>query len=136
MTDEIDPEREPEAAAEFDRQMRKETYSLREQNDAFRTDQALVSERIARDQLVITRGVAAHGNAFIDRALQAVREFSDFTEDNDPWGEYDFGAFALDGVPLYWKIDSYDNELEYGSPDPRDPALTRRVLTILLAEEY
>ena len=136
MTDEIDPEREPVAAAEFDRQMRKETHSLREQNDAFRTDPALIGERIARDQLVITRGLAARGNAFIDRAMQAVREFSDFTEDNDPWGEHDFGAFELDSVPLYWKIDAYDNELEYGSPNPRDPALTRRVLTIMLAEEY
>ena len=110
--------------------------TVRELNDAFRKDPAVVGVRLARDELVITRGVAAHGNAFIDRAVNAVREFSDFTEDNDPWGEHDFGAFTLDGVQLFWKIDCYDNELAYGSPDPRDPAQTRRALTILLAEEY
>jgi hypothetical protein len=110
--------------------------TIRELNDAFRTDEALVGERIARDELVITRGVAAHGNAFIDRAVQAVRAFSDFTPDNDPWGEHDFGAFELDGESLLWKIDCYDSRLDMGSPDPRDAALTRRVLTILLAGEY
>jgi hypothetical protein len=110
--------------------------TIREQNDTFRTDAALIGERIARDQLVITRGVAALGNAFIDRAMQAVRAFSGFTEESDPWGEHDFGAFDLDGETLNWKIDAYDNELKYGSPDPRDPAQTRRVLTVLLAGEY
>ena len=37
---------------------------------------------------------------------------------------------------LNWKIDCYDRALEYGSPDPGDAEKTRRVLTILLAEEY
>ena len=44
--------------------------------------------------------------------------------------------FEIDGQDLLWKIDYYDNELEYGSPNPADPNVTRRVLTILLADEY
>jgi hypothetical protein len=112
------------------------TPRIRELNDEFRTDPASIGVRIARDQLMITRGVSAHGNAFIDRAVKAVREFSDFTEDNDPHHEHDFGIFELDGETLNWKIDYYDNQLENGSPDASDPDRTRRVLTILLAEEY
>jgi hypothetical protein len=105
-------------------------------NDAFRTTPFPDGSAIGKDELVITRGVADRGNAFVDRAVTAVREFSDFTEDNDPFGEHDFGIFELDGVTLFWKIDCYDRSLECGSPDPADPAVTRRVLTILLAEEY
>src|SRR5215470_14439249 len=105
-------------------------------NDAFRTQHFAIAPLIAQNQLVVTRGVAEHGNDFIDRAVKAVRNFSDFTEDNDPHGEHDFGIFTLDGLTLNWKIDYYDEDLEYGSPDPADPAVTRRVLTILLAEEY
>jgi hypothetical protein len=112
------------------------TPRIRDLNDALRTSPLLIGTRLATGELVITSGVAAKGNEFIDRAVKAVREFSDFNEDNDPYGEHDFGALTLDGVSLNWKIDCYDNALEYGSPDPADPSLTRRILTILLAEEY
>jgi hypothetical protein len=111
------------------------TEQIRALNDAFRTH-PFIGAALASNELVITRGVADYGNDFIDRAVTAVRRFSDFTEDNDPYGEHDFGSFDLDAVKLFWKIDYYDRKLEYGSPDPADPAVTRRVLTILLAEEY
>jgi Protein of unknown function (DUF3768) len=55
---------------------------------------------------------------------------------NDPHGEHDFGSFEYSGQTIFWKIDYYDMRLKWGSPDPADPAVTRRVLTILLAEEY
>jgi Protein of unknown function (DUF3768) len=91
---------------------------------------------LAKQQLVITHAVASHGDDFIDRALAAVRRFRNFGPDNDPYGEHDFGIFELDGETLNWKIDYYDRELRYGSDDPSDAEKTRRVLTILLAEEY
>jgi uncharacterized protein DUF3768 len=112
------------------------TQAIRELNDALRTSRDHIGVMLAKELLVITHGVAAKGNAFIDRAMKAVREFSDFTEDNDPDGEHDFGIFELDGIALNWKIDYYDRDLKYGSADPSDPEKTRRVLTILLAEEY
>jgi hypothetical protein len=37
-----------------------------------------------------------------------VRDFVDFTEDNDPYGEHDFGSFTVSGVKIFWKIDYYD----------------------------
>jgi hypothetical protein len=105
-------------------------------NDAFRTADAAIGVPLANGQLVITSGVAALGSDFVDRAVSAVRRYRNFGPDNDPYGEHDFGSFDLDAVKLFWKIDYYDENLEYGSPDPSDPAVTRRVLTILLAEEY
>ena len=69
-------------------------------------------------------------------ALLAVRSFKDFTEDNDPHGEHDFGSFDLAGQKFFWKIDYYDLEVCYASDDPSDPAQTTRVMTIMLAEDY
>ena len=105
-------------------------------NDAFRTDLFAIGAALAGNKLYITRGIADRGNDFIDRTVQAVGEFSDFTGANDPHGEHDFGSFELDGIKLFWKIDYYDLDLQYDSPDPADHAATRRVLTIMLAEEY
>ena len=110
--------------------------TLRALNDAFRTDPCPIAVRVARNHLMITPGVLAHGNAFVARAVEAVRTFTDFTPESDPWGEHDFGTFELDGFRLNWKIDCYDTQLQNGSPDPRDPEQARRVLTILLAAEY
>jgi hypothetical protein len=61
---------------------------------------------------------------------------SEFTPDNDPHGEHDFGSFTLVGRKFFWKIDYYDREMVHGSEEPADPAKTMRVLTILLASEY
>jgi uncharacterized protein DUF3768 len=112
------------------------TERIRELNDAFRRDPSLLGVQIGLDKLVVTRGVAARGDDFVNRACQAVRDYADFDEGNDPYGEHDFGRFTLDDAELFWKIDYYDTQLEYGSPNPADPDVTRRVLTIMLAEEY
>lgn len=112
------------------------TARIRELNDAFRTSLGGFSLGIAFGTVAVTAGVRARGDGFVDRAYAAVRAFDAFTEANDPWGEHAFGAFDLDGVRLNWKIDYYDNHRDHGSPDPADPAVTHRVLTLLLAEEY
>jgi hypothetical protein len=111
------------------------SLEIRALNDEFRTQRSLIGSAIADNTLVITSGVAAHGNDFVDRAVHAVREYSAFNEGNDPYGEHDFGSFELDGENLFWKID-YDPLFDGRSRDPADAAVTRRVLTILLAEEY
>ena len=106
-------------------------------NDAFRaTVTGLNGPWLVSGELVVTRGVASRDNDFLSRAVRAVHEFADFTPDNDPWGEHDFGIFELDGERLNWKIDYYDAAFLFGSEDPTDHLKTRRVLTILLAEEY
>jgi hypothetical protein len=65
---------------------------------------------------------------------RAVESFSSFSEDNDPYGEHDFGSLKFEGQKIFWKIDYYDQELKYWC-DPLDKAC-RRVLTVMLAEEY
>ena len=64
--------------------------------------------------------------------LAAVRRHV-FTEAEGP--EHDRGTLRLAGVEVRFKIDCYDRALEWGSPDPGDPAVTTRVLTIMLPED-
>jgi hypothetical protein len=86
--------------------------------------------------VVITAGIEPMPAAQRKSLLAKVRSFDDFTEDNDPHGEHDFGAVDEGGVRYFWKVDYYDRSTEFGSPDPADPAVTTRVLTIMLADEY
>jgi hypothetical protein len=72
----------------------------------------------------------------VAQLLRAVADFAAFGPDNDPHGEHDCAVLEHDGERLIWKIDYYDRALTYGSPDPADPAVTQRVLTVMLASEY
>ena len=85
---------------------------------------------------MLTEGVQNLSEDLRFEILQQVRSFDDFTPDNDPYGEHDFGAFNMQGHRVYWKFDYYDRNTQLGSPDSSDPEQTNRVLTILLAEEY
>jgi len=66
--------------------------------------------------------------------LREVRAFDMFTEGNDPYREHDFGSIIWQGQKVFWKVDYYDQRLEYGE-DPLSPDC-RRVLTVMLASEY
>jgi hypothetical protein len=70
------------------------------------------------------------------RVLLAVQSFSNFTKDNDPHPEHDFGSIEIDGAKYFWKIDYYDLAMQFGSESPEDPEQTTRVLTIMRADEY
>jgi hypothetical protein len=85
---------------------------------------------------MMTVGVGALPDMVRAAALQRVGAFEDFTEDNDPHGEHDFGSFDLVGRKFFWKIDYYDKWTEFGSQDPTNPEITTRVLTLMLADEY
>jgi hypothetical protein len=87
-------------------------------------------------QTVATKGIRSLSGDAQRAIFSRVRSFSDFTKDNDPYGEHDFGTFEFEGTRINWKIDYYDNDLRYHSPNPADSAVTSRVLTIMLAEEY
>lgn len=84
----------------------------------------------------MTNGVQSLGQNAIKNIVSLVQNYSNFSEDNDPYGEHDFGSFEFDNHKLFWKIDYYDKACEMGSPDPSDPNQTTRVLTIMLANEY
>jgi hypothetical protein len=87
-------------------------------------------------RVVITAGIQALGAAMIRQIDEAVTSFSAFGEANDPYGEHDFGAVEVQGRVILFKIDYYDLDLQHLSPDPADPAVTQRVLTLMLADEY
>ena len=87
-------------------------------------------------RVMVTTGVSALGPRFLEAALAAVATFDGFDRDNDPYGEHDFGALTVGGVRLLWRIDYYDASMAGGSPDPADPSVTTRVLTIMLASEW
>jgi hypothetical protein len=99
-------------------------------NDALRTT-------FTGGHVMLTEGIQALPDEAKATVIAEVQGFQSFTEDNDPHGEHDFGAFDLAGAgKVFWKIDYYDLTLTMGSRDPADPSRTTRVLTIMLASEY
>lgn len=65
--------------------------------------------------------------------VRAVATFDNFCRANDPHSEHDLGAFNFDDHEVFFKIDHLDRTLTYHSPDP---AVTARVITLMVAEEY
>jgi hypothetical protein len=98
-------------------------------NDNFRS--TFVGGRV-----VMTAGVNALPIDTKARVLLAVQSFSNFTTDNDPHGEHDFGSFQIENETYFWKIDYYALDMDGGSEDSADPEKTTRVLTIMRADEY
>jgi hypothetical protein len=106
-----------------------DTLVIRRLNDEFR--------RTGRGgRIMMTSGIERLGSEAVDRIMTEVRAFSAFKEGNDPYGEHDFGSLTVEGYRIFWKIDYYGKDLIAHSPDPADPALTTRILTVMLAEEY
>lgn len=87
-------------------------------------------------QVAITYGVLDLPDGAAVMAIVKAGAYDDFNAENDPYGERDFGAFTLAGETLFWKIDYYDRDMRFASPDPVDPDVTIRLMTIMLASEY
>ena len=109
--------------------MDSKTARIRALNDELR-------QNFAGGIAVMTPGIAALGAEAVARIVKTIAVFDDFCHANDPHEEHDFGAFDADGHQVFFKIDYYDESLTYHSPDPADPSVTKRVITIMLAEEY
>jgi hypothetical protein len=86
--------------------------------------------------LVMTKDIIALGAKRQMTILSAIAAFDSFDPENDPYGERDFGALTVDGERIFFKIDYLDRSLTGHSPDPADPSITARVLTVMLAEDY
>lgn len=87
-------------------------------------------------KIMLTCGVAALDEEEKARVLSALRAFNSFNQDNDPYGEHDCATFTVGDQTYIFKIDYYDENMEFGSEDPSDATKTTRVLTLMLAEEY
>ena len=99
------------------------------QNDNFR-------KHLSQGTLVLTQGIRSNTKEDLEAIITKVRNFDTFDENNDPYNEHDFGAFDYKGKRIFWKIDNYDREFLYLSPDVSNPRLTNKVMTIMYAEEY
>jgi hypothetical protein len=107
----------------------KKSARIRVLNDNFRAT-------FLGGQVVMSAGVAELPMGVRAQVVVKVQNFADFNEDNDPFGEHDFGSFEVAGETFFWKIDYHDTLCEFGSVDPADPEKTTRVLTIMFAGEY
>ncbi|MDX7950317.1 DUF3768 domain-containing protein [Lichenihabitans sp. Uapishka_5] len=102
---------------------------IRTLNDALR-------QNVEDGRVILTAGVVALSLDLRHEIRHAVANFAAFDSANDPHDEHDFGAVTVGGARLFFKIDYYDRSLQQHSPDPSDPAVTMRLLTIMLADEY
>lgn len=118
------------------------TERIATQNDAFR--RALGPTVFEGEEIVgkvlVTRSVLAMGSQFLADVTEAVKVFDKFTDDSDPLAEHDFGIVEVCHAGLRqkacWAIDLDDEDYALGSACPEDPRQTRRVLTIMLPEDY
>ena len=101
---------------------------------------------------VATVGFRSLPEADQSRVRELIETYDAFDEDNDPHGERDFGTIYQLGdgrwtterlrsrhderERVFWKLDYYDRQMRFASEDAANPAVTRRVLTIMLADEY
>jgi len=100
----------------------------------------------------VTSGFQALPDADRLAALAAIVTFTKFDSENDPYAEHDFGAIyrLARGAwtqdrpedektiteTVFWKVDCYDSDLVFGSDAAWDESQPKRVLTIMLANEY
>lgn len=109
-----------------------DTEIVKQLNDTFRRNPFV--EQLGL--LTFTPAVAALSDENSFALIGIMQEFEDFNEDNDPYGEHDFGRLNFRGESYFLKIDYYDKGLKFHSPDKSNPALTTRVLTLMRVDEY
>jgi hypothetical protein len=101
---------------------------------------------------VSTAGFRSLSASDQSRVRELIETYDAFDDDNDPHRERDFGTIYQRGdgrwtterprltederERVFWKLDCYDRDLRFGSEDAANPAVTRRVLTIMLSDEY
>jgi Protein of unknown function (DUF3768) len=125
---------------------REQTARIARLNDLARSAMGVACTAVA------TVGFRSLPTSDQSRVRELIETFDAFDEDNDPHGERDFGCvYQLgDGCwtterprlrddereRVFWKLDYYDRQMQFASDDAANPAITRRVLTIMLSDEY
>lgn len=103
---------------------------IRTLNDNFR-------KTLTGGHVLCTASINAKSSEDVVNIMSLVQNYNEFTRDNDPYGEHDFGSFVYKGDKIFWKIDYYDQlNMHFASENPADVTKTTRVLTIMLAEDW
>ncbi len=110
-----------------------EAEKIKVLNDNFRTN---LFRRQPHNHLMLSRYVSVQDHETITNILKMVKDFNNFNEDNDPYGEHDFGKIDYHGETYFFKIDYYASDMRHGSEDPANENITERVLTVMRADEY
>ena len=104
------------------------------------TDIATLNDNFRRSfingEVLLSAGIAAMSSEDKANIISLVQNFNDFTPDNNPYSENDFGTFDYKGEKILWKIDYYDLKNKYHSEDPSNPYITNRILTIMKVFEW
>ena len=87
-------------------------------------------------EVLLSAGIAAMSSEDKVNIVSLVQNFDNFTPDNNPYSENDFGTFDYKGEKILWKIDYYDLNNKYHSEDPSNPYITNRILTIMKFFEW
>ncbi len=96
-------------------------------NDRFRRRQE------GHGDIVVTPGIRDQGSAFVAKALASVQAYDDFPAEHPC---HDFGIVSVDAIRIGFKIDAYDRDVIFGSPNPADPMVTHRVMTVFTPLEW
>lgn len=134
------------AALENSAAAREQTVRIARLNDLARRAMGVACTAVA------TAGFRSLTDNDQSQVRELIETFDAFTDDNDPYGERDFGTIyqLTDGCwtterprsqdvereRVFWKLDYYDRNMEFASEDAANPAVTQRVLTIMLSDEY
>lgn len=95
---------------------------------------SMLNDKFRQSGFGVTLTCGVQSVTDLDGLLRAVREFDNFNEDNDPWGEHDFGHLLWNGDKVFWKMDYYNQTLDaWEDPFSKD---CKRVITVMLANEY
>lgn len=134
------------AAFENSAAAREQTVRIARLNDLARRAMGVACTAVA------TAGFRSLPDADQSQVRELIESFDAFTDDNDPHGERDFGCIYQlvcgrwtterprsqedERERVFWKLDYYDRDMRFASENAADPAQTRRVLTIMLSDEY
>jgi len=79
----------------------------------------------------MTRSVYDLDDRLRGRALSVLARYNTF----DPASEHDCGVFIFAGFAFEWRIEYRGKDGVGHSPDPADPDMTMRVLTLYVTED-
>ena len=100
---------------------------IRDKNDFLRK---LLPNLPPPHKVVFSEWAAKHHPSVIFELIRKIRDYKEFTPENDPYKEHDFGTVQVGETEFFWKIDYTDEAYEHFKADGL------RIFTIMEAGEW